>query len=217
MSRIYDQYCPVARALEVVGDRWTMLVVRELLLGPRRFTDLFDGLPGISTNVLTTRLKELEEAGIVVRRQLPPPAASTVYELDEGATALGGVIAAMAQWGMDLLGRPRRTDEVRGRWLVLGLAVTTAVAEPDGTTYELRVDDDVVGLRVAGGRLQAQQGSVDEPTAVITTDSATLAAITSGDLSAKAALARRRVVVTRDAAAARRLLETFTGRAHTPA
>jgi DNA-binding HxlR family transcriptional regulator len=217
MSRIYDQYCPVARALEVVGDRWTMLVVRELLLGPRRFTDLFDGLPGISTNVLTTRLKELEEAGIVVRRQLPPPAASTVYELDEGATALGGVIAAMAQWGMDLLGRPRRTDEVRGRWLVLGLAVTTAVAEPDGTTYELRVDDDVVGLRVAGGRLQAQQGSVDEPTAVITTDSATLAAITSGDLSAKAALARRRVVVTRDTAAARRLLETFTGRAHTPA
>jgi DNA-binding HxlR family transcriptional regulator len=217
MSRIYDQYCPVARALEVVGDRWTMLVVRELLLGPRRFTDLFDGLPGISTNVLTTRLKELEEAGIVVRRQLPPPAASTVYELDEGATALGGVIAAMAQWGMDLLGRPRRTDEVRGRWLVLGLAVTTAVAEPDGTTYELRVDDDVVGLRVAGGRLQAQQGSVDEPTAVITTDSATLAAITSGDLSAKAALARRRVVVTRDTTAARRLLETFTGRAHTPA
>jgi DNA-binding HxlR family transcriptional regulator len=217
MSRIYDQYCPVARALEVVGDRWTMLVVRELLLGPRRFTDLFDGLPGISTNVLTTRLKELEEAGIVVRRQLPPPAASTVYELDEGATALGGVIAAMAQWGMDLLGRPRRTDEVRGRWLVLGLAVTTAVAEPDGTTYELRVDDDVVGLRVAGGRLQAQQGSVDEPTAVITTDSATLAAITSGDLSAKAALARRRAVVTRDTTAARRLLETFTGRAHTPA
>jgi DNA-binding HxlR family transcriptional regulator len=217
MSRIYDQYCPVARALEVVGDRWTMLVVRELLLGPRRFTDLFDGLPAISTNVLTTRLKELEEAGIVVRRQLPPPAASTVYELDEGATALGGVIAAMAQWGMDLLGRPRRTDEVRGRWLVLGLAVTTAVADPDGTTYELRVDDDVVGLRVVGGRLQAQQGSVDEPTAVITTDSATLAAITSGDLSPKAALARRRVVVTGDTTAARRLLETFTGRAHTPA
>src|SRR5438128_1579529 len=81
MSRTYDQYCPVARTLEIVGERWTLLIARELLLGPRRFTDLMDGLPGISANVLAGRLKELESTGLVAKRTLPPPAASAVYEL----------------------------------------------------------------------------------------------------------------------------------------
>ena len=85
MSRRYHQYCPVARVLDVIGERWTLLIVRELLLGPRRFTDLADGLPGIGSSVLTTRLKQLEQTGLVAKRTLPPPAASVVYELtDEG-------------------------------------------------------------------------------------------------------------------------------------
>src|SRR5215831_12190187 len=125
MSRTYEQYCPVARALEIVGERWTMLVARELMLGPRRFTDLMEGLPGISPNVLATRLKDLESAGLVSKRTLPPPAASAVYELTEHAVGLARVLAAMADWGMTMLGRPRKGDEVRGEWMVLGLAVTT--------------------------------------------------------------------------------------------
>src|SRR5919106_5601176 len=124
MSSRYAHYCPVARALELVGERWTLLVARELLLGPRRFTDLLAGLPGISANVLTGRLKELEQAGLVGKRALPPPAASTVYELTQAAAGLAAVLAAMAQWGRHMLGRPRPDDEVHSAWLVLGLAVT---------------------------------------------------------------------------------------------
>src|SRR5918996_2583571 len=169
MSRTYEQYCPVARSLEYVGERWTILIARELLLGPRRFTDLMAGLPGISTNLLTIRLKELEDAGFVARRDLPPPAASTVYELTDAAGGLVTVVAAMADWGMGLLGRPRRSDAVRGSWLVLGLAATVKVPEiADGKTFEMRVDDDVTHMRVHGGHLGARRGPADKPDAVIT-------------------------------------------------
>ena len=115
MSRSYQQHCPVARALEVVGERWTMLIARELLLGPRRFTDLMAGLPGISANVLAGRLKELESAGLVERRMLPPPAASAVYELTAEAAGLVDVLAAMTRWGVTLLGRPRQGRRRSGR------------------------------------------------------------------------------------------------------
>ena len=115
MSRTYDQYCPVARALELVGERWTLLVARELLLGPRRFTDLMAGLPGVSANVLAGRLKDLEHDGMVARRTLPPPAASAVYELTDHAAGLVSVLAAMAEWGMSMLGEPRPNGEVRGQ------------------------------------------------------------------------------------------------------
>ena len=94
MAKRYDQYCPMAHALSLVGERWALLVVRELLKGPRRYTDLAAGLPGIGTNVLATRLRELEEAGVVQRRKLPPPAASTVYELTEYGAGLEEVLHA---------------------------------------------------------------------------------------------------------------------------
>ena len=136
MSRTYDQYCPVARALELVGERWTLLVARELLLGPRRFTDLMAGLPGISANVLAGRLKDLEQEGMVARRTLPPPAASAVYELTPEAAGLVSVLAAMAEWGMTMLGEPRAEDDVHGEWIVLGLAVTAPAPDvADGTMY----------------------------------------------------------------------------------
>src|SRR2546429_9930482 len=121
MSRTYDQYCPVARALELVGERWTLLVARELLLGPRRFTDLMTGLPGISANVLAGRLKDLEEEGMVARRTLPPPAASAVYELTSDPAGLVSVLAAMAEWGMTMLGGPRALDDVRGVLILFDL------------------------------------------------------------------------------------------------
>jgi DNA-binding HxlR family transcriptional regulator len=209
MSRTYEQYCPVARALDLVGERWALLVVRELLLGPRRFTDLMDGLPGISTNVLATRLKELEQAGIVSKRNLPPPAASAVYELSDANGGLAAVLAALAAWGMDLLGPRRRTDQVRGRWLVLGLAVITTVADVDDATLELRIDEDVLELRIQDGRIHPRHGPASDPDAVITTDTHTLADLTIGDLEVGRALAEKRLTIVGDSTVARRLLKSL--------
>src|SRR6188508_1089348 len=97
--RLYGQRCGVARALDIVGERWTLLLVRELMIGPRRFKDILGGLPGIGTNLLTDRLKDLEQAGVVARRVLPPPAGSTVYELTELGRGLEPVVFALGWWG----------------------------------------------------------------------------------------------------------------------
>jgi DNA-binding HxlR family transcriptional regulator len=212
VSRIYEQYCPVARALEGVGERWTMLVARELLLGPRRFTDLMDGLPGISTNLLTLRLKELEQAGLVARRELPPPSASTVYELTDAATGLARVLAAMAAWGMGLLGRPRKGEQVRGAWLVLALAVTVTVdGIGDDTAFEIRTGDDVTHLRVDGGHLAAVRGPAADPRAVITMRARALGDLARGEITTAQALSGTGTRIDGDHAAARRLLEAFRG------
>jgi DNA-binding HxlR family transcriptional regulator len=213
VSRSYDQYCAVARALEIVGERWTMLVVRELLLGPRRFTDLMQELPGISTNVLASRLKDLEDAGLVRKRTLAPPAGSTVYELAEEAVGLGFVAAAMAAWGMKLLGPPRKTEKVPARSLMLSLAVT-AVLPPgyEDATFELHVDDEVFTVRAEHGSLAPSQGPATAPAAVITAPARTLAGLAFGTDELDRSLARGLVTVEGDEAAARRLLEHLTRR-----
>ena len=212
MSRTYDQYCPVARALELVGERWTLLVARELLLGPRRFTDLMAGLPGVSANVLAGRLKDLEGQGMVARRTLPPPAASAVYELTPEAPGLVSVLAAMAEWGMTMLGEPRAHDEVRGEWIVLGLAVTAPAPDvADGTTYELHIDGEVLHVQVREGNLQPHHGPADDPDAVLTVDATALADLWAGRLDVDDALVGGRVTVDGDEDAARRLLTSFSG------
>jgi DNA-binding HxlR family transcriptional regulator len=211
MSRRYHQYCPVARTLDVIGERWTLLIVRELLLGPRRFTDLADGLPGIGSSVLTTRLKELEENGLVAKRTLPPPAASVVYELTEQARGLGAVLRAMADWGMHLFGGPEKDDEVRSSWLVLGLAVTN---EPDPSlpdaTYELRVDHETFHVRSHQGHLHPAHGPAARAAATITLTRDTLTAIASGELDIPGPHADRLISVDGDARAAQRFLESLT-------
>lgn len=106
-QRSYGQYCPIAHALDLIGDRWSLLIVRDLLLGPKRFSDLREGLPGIGTNILTDRLKHLEHAGVLARRTLPPPAASAVYTLTPYGQSLDGPIQALAAWGGQTLGAPR--------------------------------------------------------------------------------------------------------------
>src|ERR1700761_3530262 len=116
--RSYDQYCSVARALDVVGDRWTLLIVRELLLqGPARFTDLKNGLPGVATNLLSTRLKELEEAGLVAREDAPPPVATTLYSLTDAGRTLEPVLKALGQWGLRYMTDERADDAFSARWL----------------------------------------------------------------------------------------------------
>src|SRR5258708_19817823 len=109
-KRSYDQWCAIARALDIVGERWTLLLVRDLLIGPKRYKDILSGLPGIGTNLLARRLRELEANGLIERSVLPAPANATVYGLTERGAALESVVSALGQWGFDFLGKPRSTD-----------------------------------------------------------------------------------------------------------
>src|ERR671937_1536103 len=120
-SRTYDQFCGVARALDLVGERWALLIVRDLLLGPKRFTDLRNGLPRIGTNVLAARLQELERAGVVERRGLPPPAASTVYELTDYGRTLEGPLLSLGRWGATSMGQRQDGQSLRSEWLAVAL------------------------------------------------------------------------------------------------
>ncbi|MHB9757994.1 winged helix-turn-helix transcriptional regulator [Streptomyces sp. BYX5S] len=145
--RSYDQYCAVARALDVVGDRWTLLVARELLAGPRRYTDLHADLPGVSTDMLATRLKDMERDGLAERRRLPAPASAYVYELTDRGWGLLPVLRALGEWGAPDLAERRPTDAVRAHWLALPLSrQLEALGEPGAV--EVRVDEGVFHVRV---------------------------------------------------------------------
>jgi DNA-binding HxlR family transcriptional regulator len=165
----YGQVCPLARALDVVGDRWAMLVVRELALGPRRYTDLAGGLPGIGTNVLATRLADLQRAGVVSRRTLPAPAPATVYELTDAGRALRPALAALREWGATY-GRPASDGDVlRPGWLLLRVA-GRATALDAHDVVELTVDGDVFTVSGGDEGLAVRSGPADSPRASLTLD-----------------------------------------------
>jgi DNA-binding HxlR family transcriptional regulator len=161
----YEQYCPVAHALDLVGERWALLVVRELMHGPKRYTDLAEHLPGIGTNILASRLRDLETCGIVTRRRLPPPAASQVYELTEYGRSLRNVMRELALWGARSLGPPTDEDELFPGWLANAVDTVLAPIAPPGR-FEFRVGEEVASL-VDG---QAQAGSIEDPDVVIEAD-----------------------------------------------
>src|SRR3954452_12806803 len=186
--RKYSQGCGTAYALDVIGDRWALLVVRELLLGPKRFTDLRDGLPGIGPNVLSQRVKELEEIGVLRRRVLPPPAASTVYELTEWGMQLEDVLVRLGRWGARSP-QMRLGPETRPEWLMLGMrSIYDPPAEPVPTTYELRFGDEAFWARADDGSLAVGSGKASEPDAVLTSDVETVAKLMRGQLKPAAAL-----------------------------
>src|SRR5438309_6535269 len=145
MAKHYDHYCPVAHALDVVGDRWALLVVRELMQGPKRYTDLAEGLPGIGTNILAARLRHLEAAGVVTKRTLPPPAASRVYELTDYGLELKPVMRELALWGARSLGPPIATDEFFPGWLVCPVDMILGPIAPAGR-FEFRVGNEIASL-----------------------------------------------------------------------
>jgi DNA-binding HxlR family transcriptional regulator len=162
--KTYGQYCPMAHALDLVGERWSLLVVRELLEeGPLRYTDLHQRLSGCGTNILAARLKDLERGGVLRRRRLPPPAASTVYELTEYGEGLRPVMHELAHWGARSLGPPARADELEPGWLAGALRIALP---PTATTIEFRIGDEVAF--VANGESFA--GSADSPEAVVQGD-----------------------------------------------
>jgi len=165
VRRRYDQYCPIAHALDLVGDRWALLVVRELMHGQKRYTDLAANLSGIGTNVLAARLKELEAVGIVARTTLPPPAASRVYELTDYGKELRPAMRELALWGARSLGPPTEEDELFPGWLENALDVVLAPLAPTGS-FEFRVGDEIASL-VDG---EARPGSVGDPDVVIEGD-----------------------------------------------
>ncbi len=186
-KRSYDQYCTVARALDVVGERWTLLLVRELLTGPKRFKDLLGGLPGIGTNLLAARLKALEEKGIVRRATLPPPAGSNVYELTETGRSLEPVIVALSRWGASLLGTPREGEDLRAGWAAVAVrsAVNPSVAGGPTETYEFRIDGEAYHLRLEDGEeggTELRQGPAPDPDLVVVGDAETFLAVSSGRL-----------------------------------
>jgi DNA-binding HxlR family transcriptional regulator len=190
-KRRYGQFCALARTLDTVGERWTLLVVRELMLGPKRYTDLLDALPGIGTNLLADRLKELEQHGVVTRTKLHPPAPAAVYELTERGRELKPALIALTRWGSKELERPRRSEHFRPAWL--GLAMLAAFRSESAAgiseTYEFRIGDEVLHACVEDGALEVRQGPSDNPDLAFTTDTRTLRQILSGRLTLMDAVA----------------------------
>jgi DNA-binding HxlR family transcriptional regulator len=176
--RTYGDRCGIARALDIVGERWALLIVRDLLLGPKRFTDLRDGLPGLSPDVLSQRLRELENAGIVSRRKLAPPSGARVYELTDRGAELEPVILALGRWGSGAP-MPEGEPEMGPDATVVALKTMFDAGAANGlhATFELRLGEDRYRLRIADGRLAATRGEADEPDAAIATDPRTLVAV----------------------------------------
>jgi DNA-binding HxlR family transcriptional regulator len=174
--RTYGDRCGIARALDLVGERWALLVVRELLLGPKRFTDLRAGLPNIGPDVLAQRLRDLEANGIVERGTLPPPAASHVYALTDWGRELEPVVLGLGRWGSRA---PVPSEDAPLGPDAAMLALKTMFVPSDGleASYEVRFGDNVYDVRVAGARLDIRRGPSERPDATLTTDPGTLATV----------------------------------------
>jgi DNA-binding HxlR family transcriptional regulator len=207
-TRMYGERCGVAHALDLIGQRWALLIVRELLLGPRRFTDLRRSVSQASPDMLSRRLHELEQTGVLRRHRLPPPAASTVYELTEWGRELEPAVLALARWGTRSphlpADAPLGADSV-----MLGLRTyfEPADARDDTGTYQLRLGEDTYVARIAGGQLHIGRGEDPSAKAAISTDPATLAAVFNGSATIETVTRNGRASVTGDIAGMKWLLE----------
>jgi DNA-binding HxlR family transcriptional regulator len=164
--RSYGEYCSLAKALDVIGDRWTLLIVRELtILGPCRYTDLRNGLPGIATNLLADRLRELERSGIVQREEAPPPIATTLFSLTPRGEELRPAVEDLTRWGLPLMSEQRPDDAVRSHWLIaaIDLMLTDRTPERPPVTIQLRTGDEPIVIETAGGGVRARLGHAADP------------------------------------------------------
>jgi DNA-binding HxlR family transcriptional regulator len=188
--RSYNQFCGLAHALDVVGERWSLLVVRELLLGPKRFTDLRAGLPAVPTNVLSTRLRELEAAGVLAKRTLPPPAAATVYELTEHGRGLEDAVFALGRWGAVTLGRPGPDRALRSGWLGVACKAFADREAARGVhgVCEFRLDDGTFHACIADGEIDLADGRAPDADLVLETTNIGLLGLLGGMLDAGEAI-----------------------------
>ncbi|SHN47343.1 winged helix-turn-helix transcriptional regulator [Cryptosporangium aurantiacum] len=209
-QRAYGQFCGLARGLEIAGERWALLIVRDLLVGPRRYTDLRRGLPRIPTNILAARLKELEAAGVVERTVLPRPAGSVVYRLTEYGADLEPVVIALSRWGARALGEPREEEIVTPASMIMAMRTTFRAERAEGVTvdYELRMGEIALHLRVEDGALAAAEGPSPEPDLVIEAGPA-IRALMAREVTPKEAIADGSVAVTGDPALLDRFVELF--------
>ncbi|MEU4547299.1 winged helix-turn-helix transcriptional regulator [Nonomuraea dietziae] len=170
-QRTYNQYCATARTLDLVGERWTLLLIRELLTGPKRFGDLQAGLRGLGTGLLAARLKHLEREGLAHKITLPPPARTPAYALTESGEELGPAVLALARWGLKwAMGERRESETFHPGWAVLGLRACFDAEAAAGlrAVYEFRIDDEVFHARVDDGAIETLHGPAQRPDAIIT-------------------------------------------------
>ena len=210
-KRTYDQYCGLARALEIVGERWTLLIVRDLALGPQRYSDLAAGLAGIASGLLAERLRALEAEGIVRKAMLPAPARVPVYELTPDGEELAKAILPLGAWGSRRLG-PRDDQVFRADWLLFSLRAafdpTAAVGVDD--VYELHVGDEIVSVTVRNGEMLVRRGPSPVPAdLVVRTDIETLIDFGVGDLEPADAISSGRASVDGTPAALERCARVF--------
>lgn len=210
-KRSYEDACGTAHALDLIGERWALLVVRELLLGPKRFTDLRKGLPGISPNVLSQRLDELERSGVVRRRRYAPPMATYVYELTEWGLELDRVIAVLGRWGARSPSHDRTatlsTDSIA---LSLRTMFDPVRAKGFRGSFELRFEDDIFGVDIDGARFDIRRGPAGKPDAILTTQPSSLARMVYDGYAIEAAESGGDLTLEGDREAAARFLTLFT-------
>jgi DNA-binding HxlR family transcriptional regulator len=181
--RSYRQYCAVAKALDVIGDRWNLLIVRELLLrGACRYTDLLHGLPGIATNLLVDRLRELEQAGIVYREDAPPPIATTLFRLTPRGEALNAAMLELGRWGAPLLAEPADNDAYRGYWLA-SLGLSDQAPDEPPVRIELRTGEEAVTLDTVDGSVRTRLGPAETPDLILTGPPQLVAGVLTGRLT----------------------------------
>ena len=198
MTRSYGQYCALAKTLDLIGERWTLLLIRELAFGPKRYSDVLAGVPGMNTTLLAQRLRDLEADGIVAKRTLPPPAASTVYELTDTGVELAWALLPIIHWGARHALGPRSDEEFfRVEWplLVLSASVNPQRVKGVNAVYEFRVDDSVGHVVVHNGRIRVASGAAEAPDVVLTADVETFVAVGTGKLGAPEAVASGRMTV----------------------
>lgn len=211
MTRTYRQHCALARALDLVGERWTLLVARELLAGPKRYKDLQEGLPSIGTGMLAARLKELEREGVIRRRTLPPPAGSTVYELTELGRELESTLVGLTRFGQHWLRERRPGDSFRPGWCALAFRARFDAAAASGVreSYELHLAGAPLQVHVADGRAEVLDGEAPSPVCVMRADEETCFALGTSELPFYEAIESGRLEVEGDREAALRFAKMF--------
>ncbi|WP_224362148.1 winged helix-turn-helix transcriptional regulator [Hyalangium versicolor] len=209
-KREYGQFCGLVRALEFVGERWALLIVRDLLVSPKRFTDLRQGLPKIPTNILSARLKELEQAGVVRRRVLPRPLGSVVYELTEYGNELEDIVMRLGRWGAKALTVPGPEEIVTVDSMIMAMRSTfrPEAARDVTVSYELRVGPVVFHVRVDHGKLTVKEGPLPDAELVIETGPA-IKALMADELSPEDAIANGSVRLTGEPKLLSRFVELF--------
>jgi DNA-binding HxlR family transcriptional regulator len=211
-QRTYHQYCATARTLDLVGERWTLLLIRELLTGPKRFGDLQASLRGLGTGLLAARLKHLEHEGLARRTKLPPPARTPAYELTEAGEELAPAIMALARWGLKwAMGKRRQGETFHPGWALLGLRACFDADAAAGlhAVYEFRIDDEPFHARIDDRTIETVHGPAQRPDATVTISEDVFLRITGHELTLAAAIESGEATVTGNREALRRLTTLF--------